>query len=128
LRFVWRALLVAYSAFIFYLSDQPSLPVPALFPHQDKLLHAAAYGLLAFLAINCFKCQRLTFNAALVLSFLFCALYGMSDEWHQSFIDGRQADILDWLADCMGALLLLISLKVLQKNDFILKAKAGKVF
>jgi len=127
LRFFWLLLVIAYSAFIFYLSDQPSLAVPALFPQQDKLLHAIAYGVLAFLALNYLKHQPLTFNAALVYSFFYCALYGVSDEWHQSFIDGRQADVFDWLADCSGALFLLISVKGLQ-NDVVLKAKIGKIF
>jgi len=108
LRFAWLTLLIGYSGFIFYLSHQPTLPVPALFPHQDKLLHAGAYGLMALFAINYFKYQCATFSRALVVSFIFCALYGVSDEWHQSFVEGRQADVLDWLADCFGAFTMLI--------------------
>jgi len=111
LRLFGLALLVAYSAFIFYLSHQSTLPVPALFPHQDKLFHAGAYGLMALLAINYFKYQSGTFSRALVVSFVFCAFYGASDEWHQSFVEGRQADVLDWLADCFGALLMLAAFK-----------------
>jgi len=111
LRLFWLALLVAYSAFIFYLSHQSTLPVPALFPHQDKLFHAGAYGLMALIAINYFKYQSDTFNRALVASLIFCALYGATDEFHQSFIEGRQADALDWLADCFGALSMLAAFK-----------------
>lgn len=36
---------------------------------------------------------------------LFCSLYGISDEWHQSFVVGRSSDVLDWLADTSGAVL-----------------------
>jgi len=107
MKFFWLALLFAYCAFIFYLSNQPSLPVPALFPHQDKLFHAGAYGVMALLAISFFKYQLSTLNLALAVAFVFCALFGVTDEWHQSFVEGRQADVLDWLADCFGALLAL---------------------
>jgi VanZ family protein len=31
--------------------------------------------------------------------------YGMSDEWHQSFVPGRTADITDLRADATGAIL-----------------------
>ena len=35
---------------------------------------------------------------------LFAAAYGLSDELHQHFVPGRQADWLDWLADAGGGL------------------------
>jgi len=34
-------------------------------------------------------------------------LYGATDEWHQLFVEGREVDALDWLADCLGATLAL---------------------
>ena len=37
-----------------------------------------------------------------LLSVTFCSLYGLSDEWHQSFVKGRFSDIADWLADTSG--------------------------
>jgi VanZ family protein len=38
-----------------------------------------------------------------LVSTVFCSLYGISDEWHQSFVMGRYFDIGDWLADTSGA-------------------------
>ncbi len=35
---------------------------------------------------------------------VFCSLYGLSDEWHQSFVAGRESSALDWLADTLGGL------------------------
>ena len=29
--------------------------------------------------------------------------YGATDEWHQSFVPGRQVEMLDWGADALGA-------------------------
>jgi VanZ family protein len=31
------------------------------------------------------------------------AAYGVTDEWHQSFVPGRTPDVGDWLADAVGA-------------------------
>ena len=107
----WLLLLAGYSGFIFYLSHQAVVAVPALFLHQDKLFHAAAYALLAFLSINYFNYRFAVYRNALLAAFVFCALYGASDEWHQSFINGREADILDWLADCIGATIMLLAYK-----------------
>lgn len=102
----WTAL-VGYSLFIYWLSDRPiDLPIPGD-RHLDKLLHLAAYavyGGLAALALGwtfpgCGPVIRL------LLAGLMGSLYGLLDEWHQSFVPGRQADALDWGADTLGALL-----------------------
>ena len=36
------------------------------------------------------------------------SLYGISDEFHQSFVPGRTPDVVDWLADTSGALLAVL--------------------
>jgi len=110
------SLLIAYSGLIFYLSHQSSLAAPMLFAHQDKLFHAGAYAVLAVLSLNYVKCLTRSFKLALCVAFIFSALYGISDEWHQSFIIGRDASVLDWLADCVGALIALACYR--QKNIF----------
>lgn len=97
--------LIAYCGLIYWLSDQPSLPVPMLFPHQDKLHHAIAYSIMAVLAWRNLKPIIKRPYLLILMSVFFCSFYGLSDEWHQSFIKGRQADIVDWLADTVGALL-----------------------
>lgn len=62
---------------------------------------------MAFLAWRFFKNSDYRPIQLLVVSFIFCSLYGISDEWHQSFIAGREADLLDWLADSTGAIIAL---------------------
>jgi VanZ family protein len=78
----------------------------------DKLVHAAEYALLAFLCVHALwrgpwqpgrgrglagELYVLTVGAGLA------ALYGVSDEWHQSFTPGRTSSRLDMLADWIGA-------------------------
>jgi len=103
-------LLFAYCGLVFWLSDQPSLPVPPLFPQQDKFAHFAIYALMGWFSWRMlihWPLRRL--NIALA-SLVFCSLYGLSDEWHQSFVPGRDADVWDWFADFTGALMSLATL------------------
>lgn len=90
-------------AAIFWMSSRSTLPVPVWFPHQDKLAHAVVYFVLAILF---WRSARHVIQSPLVLAWVsvgLASLYGVSDEWHQSFVEGRSADWLDWLADTVGA-------------------------
>lgn len=95
--------LFLYCLFIYWLSDQPSLPVPMLFSLQDKILHGGAYFIMAILAWRNFKHLLNRPITIALVSITFCSLYGISDEWHQSFVVGRSSDVIDWLADTSGA-------------------------
>jgi VanZ family protein len=37
-------------------------------------------------------------------AFAVAILYGLSDEWHQSFVPGRTPDVWDLVVDAIGAL------------------------
>jgi len=96
-------LLLFYCLFLYWLSAQPSLPAPMWFEHQDKLYHAGAYSIMGLLAWRSFKPLVSSPIILALLSIAFCSLYGLSDEWHQSFVVGRESDIADWVADTSGA-------------------------
>lgn len=100
--------MAAVMGMIFYLSHQPgdAIQLPRLVG-IDKLLHAAAYGVLALSFIYglhpfTHPSNRIV-SAAVVI--LFCLLFGISDEFHQSFIPGRFVSLWDVIADSFGALL-----------------------
>jgi VanZ family protein len=96
--------LLGYCLLIYWLSDQGRLPIPHTgFTYQDKVIHAGAYFIMATLAWRSFNFWFSKPSVLLGLTITFCSLYGMSDEWHQSFVIGRDADIFDWLADTFGA-------------------------
>jgi VanZ family protein len=101
-----------YCAVIYWLSDQPSLPLPMpmLFEFQDKLLHFTAYFLMGILAGRSSRHFVKPAYLLAIVSIGFCSLYGASDEWHQSFIVGREADSLDWVADTVGAIVAMFFL------------------
>ncbi len=65
---------------------------------SDKVVHFCVYGLLATLVCRLGRGWR---GAAVAL--VVASLYGASDEWHQSTVPGRAAELADWVADTLGA-------------------------
>jgi len=95
LKHLYRFLALAWAAIIFYLSSQPGSQV-GIPPPWDKLAHFGAYALLSLLLVK----GGFSAPTAVILA----SLYGAGDEWHQSFVPGRDASIGDVLADAAGAL------------------------
>lgn len=101
----WYALpLVAYCALIFYLSSQSDIVLPTLVPQSDKLLHLAEYAVLGALAYRFFQraMPERSKTFVVMVAFLFALVYGLSDEFHQSFVPGRDSSWFDALADGAG--------------------------
>ena len=97
---------LSWAGLIFYLSSQPSIEAPALFPGQDKLFHLIAFGILGFLTVGTLQASHAGYPTRRVwLVVLAVALYGILDEVHQYFVPGRSADVYDALADAFGGLL-----------------------
>jgi hypothetical protein len=74
---------------------------------SDKSGHSIGYALLSVVLLRAFARGRLagvTWRAGLV-AIVLATMYGVSDEWHQSFVPGRSPDRYDVLADCIGATL-----------------------
>ena len=96
---------------IFYISSLPSPDRPELgFAGEDKVLHAAAYFLLTLTArplAGAVARQRSDRTKGWI-AFGAAALFGVTDEIHQLSVEGRSAEVFDWLADCTGALLALL--------------------
>jgi VanZ like family len=74
---------------------------------SDKSGHSIGYALLAVVLLRAFARGRLagvTWRAGLA-AIVLATMYGVSDEWHQSFVPGRSPDRYDVLADGIGATL-----------------------
>lgn len=100
--YLFRLLTVGWMLLIFVLSSQSSLPVVRVFSGADLLAHAAVYGILCmFLALSFVPPRVATWNRVLLLTVLVTA-YGVTDEYHQSFVPGRDASLGDVLADGAG--------------------------
>ncbi len=98
---------ISLAAAIFIQSSFPSPQMVPRFPFSDKLLHGIVYGLLAALCYRALRRASLFRDHGLAKLVFFAVtmatLNGVSDEWHQSFVAERQADIFDLLADFVGS-------------------------
>jgi VanZ family protein len=97
---------------IFLFSAQPSLDsgLGAIDFVGRKLIHFAEYGLLCFLWWRLLRTGADPGRAALV-AFLLSSLFAASDEFHQSFVEGRSATAVDWAIDSAGAALVALRLR-----------------
>lgn len=96
---------VVFCLVIFLLSSIPGSSIP--FPKRfNKLYHFLEYAVLGALL---FPAVRSSFGLggakAVMVAFAFSLLYGISDEWYQSFVPGRFASLGDVVADGLGGLL-----------------------
>ena len=93
---------IVYLWVIFHLSSE-SEPLPALTAHVwDKVLHLIEYGGLAALVSRALLGEGFGWLIAVGGAIVAASLYGASDEWHQSFVPMRDADVRDWVADTLG--------------------------
>ena len=89
---------------IFFLSAQSSLDsgLGWIDLVGRKLLHFGEYALLAFLWWRALVTVTSPRRAAL-LAFALASAYAATDEFHQSFVEGRHGSPVDWLIDSAGA-------------------------
>ena len=95
---------LALMALIFYLSAQPDLTsgLGLIDTIGRKIAHAAEYALLCFLWWRAFR-ERAPSGRAALLAFALSVAYAATDEWHQSFVEGRNGTPLDVGIDAVGA-------------------------
>jgi VanZ family protein len=97
---------------IFFFSAQPSLDsgLGLVDLIGRKLIHFAEYALLCFLWWRALVTVTSPGRAAL-WAFLLASGYAITDEFHQTFVDGRHGSPLDWAIDSAGAALVAIRMR-----------------
>ena len=90
---------------VFLLSSRP-LPeqVPKI-PGMDKIFHFIVYAALSSAIFGSIIKGKNNHNKALFISIFLAVLYGLSDEFHQSFVPGRECSAYDLLVDSIGAVI-----------------------
>ncbi len=98
---------LAYLGLIFFLSAQPHLRPPVQFSNSDKTYHLGEYLVLGALMARALRASQAQWSGLRVaaVTVALCSLWAASDEYHQSFVPGRDCSVWDWCADTMGALL-----------------------
>lgn len=105
LLFLWAPPL-ALMGLIFFFSAQSHLDsgLGAIDLIGRKLIHAGEYALLTFLWWRALRTTSATTRTAIIAAVVVAVLYAVSDEYHQSFVEGRTGSPIDVLIDTTGAL------------------------
>lgn len=93
---------VLWMGLIFFLSSQPHLPrypTPSIDLLLNRVAHLFEYAVLAILL------HRAVGDESGRWALLIGGLYALSDELHQSFVPGRNAELLDLAFDVLGVIL-----------------------
>lgn len=103
---------------IFFVSDQPSLNsgLGAIDLIGRKLIHFAEYALLTFLWWRALVTVTSPGRAAL-FAFLLASGYAATDEYHQTFVEGRHGSPVDWVIDAAGAALVALKLRTVRVRN-----------
>ena len=97
---------VAWALVIFIVSSIPELPTTNIgITFSDKLAHLAVFAVLGFLIAWPFCRIYRNYTKAFWISWILSGFYGILDEIHQLFVPGRYVEVLDMLADVIGALI-----------------------
>jgi hypothetical protein len=119
-RLLYGFPVMVYAGSIFLLSSLPQL-VEEVSPFMgyDKLAHFMEYYFFGILICRWLlnKKNHLIRRYALFITLLIGTCYGVSDEWHQSFIPGRVASIWDVFFDAVGVAAAVFTYHVTLKGD-----------
>jgi len=105
--FLYAVPVLVYAVLIFIVSSITKFPdsTPSFFGF-DKLAHFCEYYLFGFLSCRWVSAMETPFlkGRAVWITIILGTLYGLGDEWHQSFVPGREASLWDALFDSLGVL------------------------
>lgn len=107
--------LIGYMVVIFLLSAQrPRKVIPLPSPYFLHIVEYFILALLMFRVINGGFHKKIAVKTTALVA-CFSLLYAISDEFHQSFVPGRNADPWDVLADFAGIVVGLMVIFALQR-------------
>jgi VanZ family protein len=73
-----------------------------------NVMHVPLFGAVAFCCYKTLAKGRELSMPAIALAFVASVVYAVVDEWHQSFVAGRNASLSDVIVDVIGAGLMLL--------------------
>lgn len=103
---------ILWMGVIFGLSSLPGSAVPGKF---GTLGHFGLYLVLGSLYLLALPSAPPT-GRALAIAVILASLYGISDEFHQSFTPGRVPDPVDWLVDTLGAIAGVVMITIIRST------------
>jgi hypothetical protein len=109
-----------WMGFIFYLSSRTGddmggwlSQIQRLIPSMEGLDwgHFLAYFILSITYVWAFRSRKMSWSYK-IIAVLLCTLYGITDEYHQSFVPGRTPDVMDLRNDAIGASLAMLFISI----------------
>jgi VanZ family protein len=102
---------LALMGVIFVFSAQPNLDsgLGVIDQIGRKVIHFAQYALLCFLWWRPLAASTNP-RRAVLLAFMLTSAYAITDEFHQTFVEGRHGTPVDWLIDSAGAVAVAVKL------------------
>ena len=108
---------LVWMAFIFYLSSlsqEEANRIASLGDIGSYAAHFVLYAVLAALIVASMWSWKLGYQLRwAVFAAGLAALYGVSDEYHQTFVDGRSATLVDVIVNTVGATFSVAGMRVL---------------
>jgi len=101
-----------------FVGAETAAKVPLFPPPLDKAAHFVFFGTMAALLAHGVGLRWL------IVPLILVPVIGAADEWHQSFIVGRDASFWDWMADEAGTVFAVLLYWKWQKAR--MKEKKGK--
>ncbi len=114
-REVCKYIVLIYNKICMKGMDNQSLNmmIEYIHPYVRKLAHFSEYALLAMSVSLPLYVYRLRGFWSAMFAMIFCVLFAMGDEWHQSFVSGRVSDPKDVLIDSLGVITGLIVIRIM---------------
>lgn len=114
----WIPVLV-WGGIIFTFSSISTSPVSTVYWKEfaiKKAAHIIEYGILSILIYRALINSDVRVTTALIVAPILSFLYGMSDEYHQSFTPGREPTVRDTLFDAFGSVIAMIFVSKILPN------------
>lgn len=111
---------IAWATLIYHLSSG-TVPATSDIYWQNfavkKIGHIIFFGFLSLLIYRALIASGFIKRKALILAIVLTVFYGATDEFHQSFIQGRESRVRDVLIDGLGAVIITSSFQKFLDNS-----------
>ncbi len=130
----WKLPVYLWGAFILIITSWPKIEIPDVgFDALDKLAHFGVYFIFGYLLVRSFtEGEGLNLPGGIKRTCLIGIGFAVFDEFHQFFIPGRAAEVLDLLADILGiviaqvAFYLVVQLKLKYSKSYSYQTLYGQ--
>ncbi len=97
----WMAIIFAGSS----IGTVPRIGGGAIDGWVHRIAHIAEFAILGLLVMRAIGNGKRIMRRDVIIAMVVVALYGVSDEWHQRFVAGRNSELIAVVWDVLGGLI-----------------------